>query len=291
MQNKPCFTGSILIFICLLSSMNLIAQDLGEFVKVVTTTKQIFIGELIYEDDDKVTLRTESVGQTTIERKNIRSIEVIDSSRIKDGVYWFDNPQGTRYFFAPNAIGLKKGQGYYQNTWVLFNNVNYGVTNNFSIGGGIVPLFLFGTSETPVWLLPKISIPIKEGSFYLGAGAMVGGIIGADTEPLGILYGSATLGDRDNNLSASLGYGYAGSEVADTPVVNISGMTRISRKFYLLSENYFVPGSDSGLIISFGGRWASENVAVDFGLFRPLQDAGGIIGIPWLGVTIPFGKN
>jgi len=282
----PCF---LLLFVSLTGT--LAGQELGEVVRVETNSKQVFIGELIYEDDKKITIRTEETGEITIERVNIRSIEIVDSSRVKNGVYWFDNPQGTRYFFSPNAIGLKKGRGYYQNTWVFFNNVNYGITNNFSIGGGMIPLFLFGTSETPVWLLPKVSIPIKKDSFYLGGGAMIGGVIGTDTEPLGILYGSATFGDLDRNLSVSLGYGYAGSEISDTPVINISGMTRISRTFYLLSENYVVPGADSGVVVSFGGRWTSENVAVDFGLFRPLEDADGLIGIPWLGVTIPFGRN
>lgn len=289
MKNKYCLPCIFLLFIGL--SSNLFGQDLGEVVRVETISKQVFIGELIYEDDDKITIRTEAVGEITIERGNIRSVEKVDSTRIKNGAYWFDNPQSTRYFFSPNAIGLKKGRGYYQNTWVFFNNVNYGITNNFSLGGGMIPLFLFGTSVTPVWLLPKISIPIKKDSFYLGGGAMVGGVIGTDTEPLGILYGSATLGDLDRNLSLSLGYGYAGSEISETPVINISGMTRISRTFFLLSENYIVPGADSGVVVSFGARWTSENVAVDFGLFRPLEDAGGLIGVPWLGVTIPFGRK
>lgn len=279
-----------LLWLCMLFGFELFAQDQIEFVKITTISNQTFIGEIITEDEEKITLRTESVGQIIIERNNIKSIESIDQSRIKNGKYWYDNPQATRYFFAPNAIGLKKGRGYYQNTWVLFNNASYGISDNFSIGGGIIPLFLFGTSETPVWLLPKVSIPISENKFYLGAGAMIGGIIGINTDPLGVFYGSATLGNRDNNLSVSLGYGYAGNSVSDTPLLNISGITRISRSFYLLSENYFVPGTGAGGIISLGGRWSSESFGVDFGLFRPTEDAGGIIGAPWLGITIPFGN-
>jgi len=41
-------------------------------------------------------------------------------------------------------------------------------------------------------------------------------------------------------------------------------------------------------------RWAPENFAVDFGLFRPYvvgeSIGGGFIGVPWLGVTLPFGR-
>jgi hypothetical protein len=289
MNSKTLYLIFGMFFIVLIGNLN--AQEVGDTVKVVTVSNQVFIGELIYEDDDKITISSESVGEITIDRENIRSIEKMDPSRIRNGAYWFENPQSTRYFFAPNAIGLKKGRGYYQNTWIFFNNVNYGVTNNFSLGGGMIPLFLFGGIETPVWLLPKVSVPVKKDSFYMGGGAMLGGVIGEDTELLGILYGSATLGNRDKNVSVSLGYGYVGSDVSDTPVINISGMTRISRSFYLLTENYIVPGAESGVLISMGARWASEKVVVDFGLFRPIEDAEGLIGIPWLGISIPFGNK
>lgn len=289
-MNKQLF----LFFLCLIYIVNisrLQAQNQPDFYKVVTVQKQTFVGELISEDDESITLRTESLSQVTIERVNIESIEKISADRIKNGGYWFENPQSTRYFFSPNAIGLQKGRGYYQNTWVLFNNVNYGVSDNFSIGGGLVPLFLFGAGETPVWLLPKVSVPVVAEKFHLGGGAMVGGVVGADSEALGILYGVGTFGNRDKNLSVSLGYGYVGREISSTPVVNISGLIRTGRKFYLLTENYFVPGVDESGIISAGFRWAPESFALDIGLFRPLTDAGNLIGIPWLGVTIPFGSK
>lgn len=289
-MNKQLF----ILFLCLLFIVNVFssqAQSQQDFYKIVTVKKQTFVGELISENDESITLQTESLSRLTIDRVNIKSIEKISPDRIKNGVYWFENPQSTRYFFSPNAIGLGKGRGYYQNTWVLFNNVNYGVSNNFSIGGGLIPLFLFGTAETPVWLLPKVSVPVVAEKFYVGGGAMIGGIVGADTEALGILYGVGTFGNRDKNLSISLGYGYAGSDISNTPVVNISGMIRTGRKFYLLSENYFVPGVDESGIISTGFRWAPESFALDFGLFRPLVEAGNLIGIPWLGVTIPFGSR
>lgn len=283
-----------LLFACLICIVNVIglqAQNQPDFYKVITVQKQTFVGELISEDDKSITLRTESLSRVTIERVNIESIEKISADRIKNSSYWFENPQSTRYFFSPNAIGLRKGKGYYQNTWVLFNNVNYGISNNLSIGGGLVPLFLFGTGETPVWFLPKVSVPVVEDKLHLGGGAMIGGIVGADTEALGILYGVGTFGNRDRNLSVSLGYGYVGSDISNTPVVNISGLIRTGREFYLLTENYFIPGVDESGIISAGFRWAPESFALDIGLFRPLTDAGNLIGIPWLGVTIPFGNK
>ncbi|TVR14695.1 MAG: hypothetical protein EA391_12355 [Balneolaceae bacterium] len=223
-------------------------------------------------------------------RRNIRRITRIDADRIRNGVYWYPNPQATRYFFAPNAIGLDKGKGYYQNTWIFFNNVNYGVSNNFSIGGGLVPMFLFGISSTPVWILPKVTLPVSEDKFHIGAGAMLGGLVGTESDLIGLFYGVSTIGNRDRNLTVGLGYGYGGGEVSTTPLINVSGMLRTGRRVYLISENYFIPEAGVAGIVSFGVRWSSESLAVDFGLFSPLDDAGDIIGIPWLGVTIPFGR-
>lgn len=264
------------------------AQE-GPTYRIETLDGQIVTGTLVSEDEEKVVLKTELLGELTIQKKNIRTMERIDTDRYRDGAYWFDNPQPTLYFFAPNAIGLKKGRGYYQNAWIFFNSANYGLTSNFSIGGGLIPLFLFGVSETPVWILPKVSVALAN-DLYLAAGALIVGVVGVDTETAGLIYASSTYGNSDRNLTAGIGYGFAGGDTSDSPMVNISGMVRISRTMYIITENYFFPGIDFSGIGSFGGRWTTENFALDFALFRPLGEDMDFIGIPWLGLSFPFGR-
>lgn len=260
-----------------------------QLYRVETTDGTVVIGTVSSKTDTTVVLDTRQVGTVTLKRTEIEQMDEIRSDRFRDGAYWFRNPQSTRYFFAPNAIGIPKGEGYYQNTWILLNNVNYGVSDHFSLGAGTVPIFLFGAPAVPIWLLPKISISTPQENLHLAGGAMLGGVL-ADAGGLGgVLYGSATVGNRDHNATLGLGYGYSGGGISDTPVINVSGMTRVSRSTYLISENYFFPGEDGGGILSFGVRWAPENFAVDFGLFRPLAETGDFIAAPWLGVTIPFG--
>lgn len=264
--------------------------QVGEFHRVETFDGNVFTGELISENDEEIVLLTKSAGEITIRRENIRQMTRLNDQEMQNENNWHENPQSTRYLFAANALGIRKGEGYYQTTWILFNNVNYGVSNNFSIGAGMVPMFLFGVSATPFWIMPKLSIPIATDNLHISAGALMGGIIGEDSGGGGLLYGVTTLGNSDKNLSVGLGYGYGGGEISSTPLVNISGMIRTGKNIYLLSENYFVPGTDTNGIASFGLRWAPENFAVDFALVRPLEDLGGVVGIPWLGVSIPFGK-
>ncbi len=257
--------------------------------RVETTDGQVLLGTLVSDTETEVVLDTRQLGEVTIQRADIESIERIAADRFRDGEYWFRNPQSTRYLFAPNALGIPKGEGYYQNTWILLNNVNYGATDHFSVGAGTVPIFLFGAEALPIWFLPKLSISTPQDNFHLAVGGVFGGVLGVDDgEGAGLVYGSATVGSRDHNATVGLGYGYAGDGFADRPAINISGMTRVGRTTYLISENYFFPGVDDANLISFGVRWAPENFAVDFALARPLEGEVDFIGFPWLGVTIPF---
>lgn len=260
--------------------------------RVETAGGEVVIGTLVSENEKEIVLDTRQFGEVTLERANIEQMEEIDPDQFQDGQYWFRNPQSTRYLFAPNAIGIPKGEGYYQNTWILLNNVNFGVSNNFSIGAGTIPVFLFGASALPIWVLPKVSISTPQENLHLAGGAVLGGVLsGEGGGSAGLVYGSATLGTRDHNATASVGYGYVDESFSDSPVINVSGMTRIGRTTYLITENYFFPAVDEANVISLGIRWAPENFAVDFALFRPLTlETDSFIGFPWLGVTIPFGQ-
>ncbi|MDR8393951.1 hypothetical protein NC796_22545 [Aliifodinibius sp. S!AR15-10] len=258
--------------------------------RIETHNGNVFIGRLVTENDQQMVLKTTDIGEITIQRSDIKKAEIISPEQVIDGRYWFKNPHSTRYFFSTNARPLGTGNGYYQNTWVLFNNINVGISENISLGGGIVPTFLFGSVGTPVWFLPKVSIPIQNDNVYLSAGAMLGGIIGEENSGLGLLYSVGTIGSDDTNFSLGLGFGYTGDDWSNSPVINASIMHRTGRTFYLITENYLIPvdGTYQGLL-SAGVRWAPENFAVDFALARPTE-AGDFIGIPWLGVTLPFGN-
>ena len=288
---KPFYLCFLLLLLGGMTTQHAKAQEVNDVVRITTTDGNVFMGAVFEIDDQRVVIDVEGIGEITIERQRIRNIETIDPDRIRNGDYWFENPQGTRYFFAPNAIGLKRGTGYYQNTWIFFNNVNYGVTNNISVGAGTVPIFLFGVNAFPIWVLPKISVPVHADNIHLAAGALLGGVIGEGTAGFSLAYGNATFGNRDKNITFGLGYGYAGDEWSDTPLINISGLYRSGVNFQWLTEIYFIPGIDGSGVGIFGARWAPERFAVDFGLARPITDTGGIIGIPWLGVTIPFGNR
>lgn len=266
------------------------AEPQAQVYRVETTGGEVVIGTLVAENEREIVLDTRELGEVTVDRKNIESMEEVDPERFRDGEFWFSNPHSTRYYFAPNALGIPRGEGYYQNAWIFFNNVNYGASDRLSVGAGTVPIFLFGVNALPIWVLPKVSFSTPQENLHLAGGAVFGGVLAEEVSTgVGLVYGSATLGTRDHNATVSLGYGYTEGGFANRPTINVSGMTRVGRTLYLISENYFVAGVDGGNIISAGIRWAPKNFAVDFALARPL-DADEIVGIPWLGVSIPFGQ-
>jgi hypothetical protein len=208
------------------------------------------------------------------------------------GRLWLPQPQSARYFWAPNGYGLKRGEVYYQNVWVFYNQFSAGVTDYFSLGGGMMPLFLLGGTPTPVWIVPKFSIPVVEDKFNVGIGSLIGIILGADSQAFGILYGTGTLGSQDKNVSLGIGYGFAEEQWTRAPLFNISAMIRTGPRGYFLTENYLLPTGDSNtLLLSAGGRAIFKKAGLDFGLFLPLNDEiGTFIAFPWLGVTIFMGK-
>jgi hypothetical protein len=259
---------------------------------IETNDGNTYRGVILEQDSTKVSLLSDHLGEITILRSDIKNLYAIDPKQIKDGKFWMDNPQATRYFFSPNGYGLKKGEGYYQNVWVLVNSFAVGVTDNVSIGGGLVPLFLFG-GPTPVWLTPKVSIPVSREKFSMGAGALVGTVLLEDNTGFGILYGITTFGSKDKNLSLGLGYGYAAGDWANSPMVNLSFMIRTGARGYFVSENYYISTSNNTIVLlSLGGRQIIKKVGLDYGLIIPFSnEMDQFIAIPWLGLTVPFGNN
>ena len=259
---------------------------------VVLKDGNTFTGRLV-QSGENITMETATYGIITFKTADVVSMTTPRVSRVVNGEVWPENPQSTRYLWAPNGYGLKKGEGYYQNIWVLFNQVAVGITDNFSIGGGTVPLFLFDGTATPFWLTPKFSVPVKRDKFNVGGGAMLGTVIGEDGLNFGILYGITTFGDRDKNLSLGMGWGYGDGEWATSPTVTLNALIRTGPKGYFVTENYYIDAGGTGfVVISAGGRRMINKFSLDFALAIPFSgDIDGFIALPFLGFAVPFGEK
>ena len=262
---------------------------------IETIDGNIFIGSLHSSDSSQFIINTGEYGIVKVNVNKIDKIYQLTSTKLGTKEYWHRNIQAARYFWAPNGYGLKKGEGYYQNYWVLFNQVSYGFTDYFSAGFGMMPLFIFAGAPTPIWITPKFSIPVVKDKFNVGVGGLFGAVIGEGGTSFGLAYGTTTYGSRDLNVSLGLGWGYGGESWADAPLINISGIVRVGRKGgYIMTENYFIrfDGEDYIALISFGGRNLINSISIDYGLFLPISnELDSFFAFPWLGITIPFQKK
>lgn len=294
-MKKVKFSFILAILFCLIIYIcpGQVSQD-STFYQIETTDGNTYLGKIIEQDSLGLILKTKNLGELSIQRFSIKKITPINASRIRAGKVWLDNPQSTRYFWSPNGYGIKKGEAYYQNIWIFWNQFTVGITNNISIGGGMVPLFLFAGTPTPIWITPKFSIPIVKEKWNVGGGALLGVVLGAEDAGFGIVYGTSTFGSRDNNLSIGLGYGYASGDWAKSPMINLSAMLRTGPKGYFLTENYYIKIDDDILILlSLGGRSITKGaIGLDYGLFIPIMnDMDFFIAVPWIGLTVPIGKK
>lgn len=270
------------------------AVDPNQTWRIETTDDNDYIGKILEEDKEKVRLKTETLGEITIRKAIIKSISKVTSDQMVDGEYWFRNPHDTRYYFGPNGYGLRQGEGYYQNAWVFYNQASYGITNNISVGAGVVPLFLFGGLPSPVWITPKVSVPVVKNKFNVGAGAFMGTVLGEEGTGFGIVYGVATVGSRNQNATLGVGYGYADGNWATQPALSLSLMMRAGKKIALISENYSIKTFDERVsLVSFGARFLGKKVAIDAALVAPIvgTDQDFFFAFPWLGINVPFGKQ
>jgi hypothetical protein len=219
---------------------------------------------------------------------------------MRKGQYWFENPSYNRYFLGQSAKPLKKGEGYYQNIWVIFNAAQYGITRHITIGGGFEFLSTFA-AHTPIFYLST------KAGFSLGKRSTAGAtirylnIVDLSSEndyetdlAGGILLGTAqyTYGTNDHNITGGIGYGIAAGEAADRPVFMISGQTRPGRRFGLLTENYIIP-VDNGIeaIFIYGMRFMGERISFDLVFLNHPEIAKIIfIGIPMVDFVFKFGK-
>ena len=119
-----------------------------------------YVGTIIERSDREITILTDANTKIQILLVNIQDIRAIPKSQIHNGEYWYPNPNDSRYLFAPSAFNLKKGEGYYQNTYLFINTFNYGITDNFSMGIGFEFISTFaslGASDfNPIYFLKHL---------------------------------------------------------------------------------------------------------------------------------------
>lgn len=270
--------------------------DTAKTYRVELKDKSSFVGRILDKDSIQIFMATTSFPRLGILIKEIADIEEVDAASIKDGQYWFPNPNATRYLFAPSGFNLKRGEGYYQNTYILLNSFNVGLTDNLSIGAGIELLStiasISGGGGGPIFFLtPKVGFEVSK-NFHAGAGllfATVPSFGDDDRLGMGIAYGVGTIGTTDRNLTGGLGWGFIRGDFDSKPIITLCGVTRVARRVALVTENWFAPTPDYHALLSYGVRFFNEKIAVDVAFINTRELAQTFfLGLPYVDFVAKF---
>src|SRR5688572_4423007 len=93
------------------------------------------IGRITAISDSTVQFES-TIGTSTIAITNIIGLRE-ERGTVRDGQYYFPNPNATRLIFAPTGRMLAPGEGYFSDYWVFFPGLSVGVSKNLSLGGGM----------------------------------------------------------------------------------------------------------------------------------------------------------
>lgn len=197
----------------------------------------------------------------------------------------------SKYFLSSSAKTIKKGEWYYQNTYLLVNSFQYGITNNISAGAGVELLSPILTNE----FKPNIFLNIK-GGIAINKNLNIATKLTFLTSPnfgksninAGLADFLCTYSTEKFNITGGLGWAYVKKETDRRPIFTISGAYKLSNKFYLISDNKLIPTNQNYYgLYSYGVRYSTKRISLDFA-FLNNKDFSNIfpIGLPYLGLTL-----
>lgn len=201
-----------------------------------------------------------------------------------------------KYLFGNSAIPLDKGQGYYQNNFLIANSVAVGLSDHIAVGAGlelisfIEPDILF---DSPIYQVHIGYATSIEKYLHLSAGLYM---INSGFEPISLqLRTKVTLGNNIKHMTLELKYGTFETELMGFPEFNfsaaspIAGITSLVFESYLPIPFYDVKFTNSNLTNLAGRFTIKRHHQLDVGISLITEDKESEV-LPYIGYTYQFGK-
>jgi hypothetical protein len=78
-----------------------VSESPDSILRVTMIDGSVFIGVLVSETPQTISLETRYLGTINLSRNGIQRMDVLDSAMMEGGESWFENPNSTRYLFGP----------------------------------------------------------------------------------------------------------------------------------------------------------------------------------------------
>lgn len=267
------------------------SNDSAQIVVITLNEGGAIKGIIVSKNSEEIKVNTDFAGIISLKRYNIVSIveyneQPVYQNRnnknsnnlniVKFGGSSNNSQKGNfvsykashKYYANNNYIGLKKKELVYQNIWLLYNDWDYGINDNFSAGGG----FVFLGTLTTLNLHIRTQIELNE-KLKIGGGYTIF-IIPGNTGyyNFSITSGGFTIGNEKCNATFSLGQGnITSSHTSDKPsnsfnniIYAIGGSYKLSESTSLITDNFYMEKSNMKFY-SIGFRFHGKNTVFDFG--------------------------
>lgn len=275
-------------------SITTIKYDTNTLSKVIITLKDgtVFKGYVLYIGLEEIKLQTLYIGNVVLLQKNITSIanwnnqipnnveekyELNSYPKEKPNLKRAHTKINYKYTFNNNYQGLKRDEIYYQNIMLLYNGLDYGITDNLSIGGGAFFLGFIGFFNVHVRTQFKINRLISIGASYnhFVMPNSSNNIESSNVREIGLLSGGITLGNSKANMTIGTGFvsfadetNNSSKEFPNNLTFTFAGAVRINKTLYIVTDNSFFETNSNRVITkfnTFGFRVLDSATTFDFG--------------------------
>ncbi|MEE9162837.1 MAG: hypothetical protein V3U35_07695, partial [Candidatus Neomarinimicrobiota bacterium] len=260
----------------------------------------VIIGTYVSETTEVLILESKYGGQVTIPLGDIVEREALADADIGAAVTWPTDWNYSRYLWSPTAFALHARQGYCSDACLLFPSFAWGITDNFSLLGGITLIPVLPLGDQLFQVAGKFTF-LERGNLAVATGVQYFGMNAEEFNVgFGFVFGTVTRGNHSNHISGSIGYGFARmgaegttvTEWMDRPLFTVSGVRRFSKNIALITENWLLPNVDIGdTPLSVGIRFIGDRLSVNLaGIFLlSFFEEGILTPIPWVDFSFHVG--
>jgi len=269
----------------------------------------VIIGVFEKKENGNIYIKSEKGEDIYIPSVMIAQSHEVTNNNLRNGEYWFPNLHNTRYYFAPSAFGLREGEGYFSNVFGLLWQVQFGITDDFSLGAGSSIIGFPATWNAKYCFNVFEDLNSALGYFWVGD---LFNILDNDNRSfVSMPYAVFTKGSKENNLTLGLGYNLADSwihnnrdavkekiNLLERVTLNAGGTVRLSRRFSFIFEGWLFNVANDPTVLGGPGfryfrkvkRVTAKNGAGAKTLdlqFLTSPDLDGTI-IPMIGTSMKF---
>lgn len=271
--------------------------DTTQVHRVVTKRGDVFLGRVTQIQNTEVHFLFNKTIDLTFQLQDLEEISVVDPKDVgrkytydKNRMEFQQTEQELmgyeRGFYLPTGFLLPAGAKEYRNMGLLYNSLDFGISDHVNVGIAAVPLILANA----------IHVRLRAGGSigdFLHLSANANGYLAwiiYDSATFGAAFtGVASLGSPDRNFTIGGGYGFGFSTPAENGiwVVQFGGSYRLSRSWRLFGEG-LVPTNQPGLLLfSAGANWMFGQNRLEFG-WSMINADFTIIPFPFIGYGLRF---